>query len=134
MALIDSGYNTPPDFDIQATQGGNPAEMELHLNTLIASSAQTISDIQLAGAGAGPMWEAWLVRGDSSTPTVDPTAAVVAASVAGNPVQAVLQLNQRLAAINAVTAINSVNKVVVAGGGVGPTYMAVALATLVVIT
>lgn len=130
MALIDASYSpTPPNFDIQAVQAGDAAEMVTRLTATIAASPQSIADLQIAGAGAGPLWEAWLVRGDG-TVTVDPAAARVVAAVAGNPIEARLLLSQRLAALNAVTAIAFVNKVVVAGGGVGPTYMAIALVSL----
>jgi len=130
MALIATTYSpTPPSFDIQAVQAGDAAEMVTRLKAAIAASPQTIADLQVAGAGAGPLWEAWLVRGDD-TVTVDPTVADVVAAVAGNPIEARLLLTERLAALNAITPINLVNKVVVAGGGVGPTYMAIALVSL----
>ena len=130
MALIDASYDpTPPTFDIQAVQAGDADEMVVRLAAAIAASPQSIADLQIAGAGAGPLWEAWLVRADASV-TVDPAAARVVAAVAGNPTEARLLLSRRLAALNAVTAISLVNKVVVAGGGVGPTYMAIALVTL----
>jgi hypothetical protein len=132
MALIDAGYSdTPPSFDIQAVQAGDAAEMVTRLTAAIAASPQSIADLQMAGAGAGPLWEAWLVRADTDVSiTVDPAAARVVAAVAGNPTEARLLLSQRLAALNAVTVIAQVNKVVVAGGGVGPTYMAIALVSL----
>ena len=127
MALIDTNYDpTPPNFDIQAVQAGDAAEMVSRLTAAIAASPQSIADLQLAGAGAGPLWEAWLVRGDA-TVAVDPAVAAVVAVVAGNPTEARLLLTQQLAALNAITAIEFVNKVVVGGGGVCPTYMAIAL-------
>ena len=132
MAFIDASYSdTPPSFDIQAVQAGDAAEMVTRLTAAIAASPQSIADLQMAGAGAGPLWEAWLVRAETDVSiTVDPNAARVVAAVAGNPIEARRLLTQRLAALNAVTTIALVNKVVVAGGGVGPTYMAVALVSL----
>jgi hypothetical protein len=125
MALFNATYAVPPSFDIQAVEAGDSAEMVTRLTSLLSASPQDVADFKLAGAGSGPLWEAWLVRGDV-TISVPAGQAQFVAAVAGNPAEALFYLKQRLAAAigsNAAT----VYKVEVAGAGDGPTYMAAAL-------
>jgi hypothetical protein len=131
MALINVQYDPDEvEFRIRSVQAGDADEMVSRLTALLAAEEEPIVDLQLAGAGAGPLWEAWVVVGDANAGiTLSPSTAAVVAAVAGNPTEARLRLSQKLAAFNAVTPISAVYKVVVAGGGVGPTYMAVALAS-----
>ena len=110
-------------------EAGDAAEMESRLANKLAEAAAATEDaaceLQLAGAGAGPLWQAWFV----TAPTINvggqfpPSNARVAAAVAGNPAEALLRLKQRMVA----NSLDVVNKVVLAGAGVGPTYMALAI-------
>lgn len=128
MALFEAQI-----LNIRAVEAGNAAEMVTRLQAEIAAAAtaneESMVDLELAGAGSGPQWIASFPTGSSEQVTSGASLAlspapVVVAAVAGNPVELMLRLNQALAAASH----GDVYKVVVAGGGSGPTYMAIALA------
>jgi hypothetical protein len=110
-------------------EAGDATEMESRLAAKLAEAAASTADaaceLQLAGAGAGPLWQGWFVTASSIAvgATFFPSNALVAAAVAGNPAEALLRLKQRMVA----NGLDVVNKVVLAGAGVGPTFMALAI-------
>lgn len=132
MALFSATYGAAPDFNVHAVQGGNAAELTTNLTAeiaaAVAASEGNIVDINVAAAGAGPMWQAWFVTANvnSGTPNVSLNLAVVFAAVAGNPTQAEFLLNQQLS--ESPLTLSQISKISVAGAGLGPTYMALALA------
>lgn len=93
----------------------------------IAANEPEVADFKLAGCGSGPQWQAWMVLGENgATPAAPLPGLRVVADVAGNPTEALFYVKQRLAAAIG-TAPTTIYKVVVAGAGDGPTYMAVVL-------
>ena len=127
MAFFEALLNGMVLYGVEA---GNAAEMESRLAAELAVAAAASSDfacdLQIAGAGAGPQWQAWFVTAPSISTgvfKVFPAAARVAAAVAGNPAEALLRLRQRMSA----NSLDVVDKVLIAGAGVGPTYMALAI-------
>jgi len=131
MALISFTYGAPPAFNIRAVEAGDAAEMESRLANeaaaAVAAGDSTLGDFQLTGAGSGPQWQAWFDTGNTSPAPVAASLGEVLflAAVAGNPTEAVFLLKQRMA--DASPSPAGLFKVVVAGAGDGPTYMAVAV-------
>lgn len=132
MALISVTYGAPPAFNVRAVKAGDAAEMVTRLTqeaaAAISAGDSTLEDFQLTGCGSGPQWQAWLVTGNTNGLPIHVALAslVFVAAVAGNPAEATLRLKQKLAAISPTPTV--IFKVVAAGAGDGPTYMAVALA------
>ena len=131
MALFAKTYGAAPIFNVRAVSAGNAAEMEVQLTALLAAASSAgenfLVDLELGSAGAGPQWQAWVATGStapSNAPAIYITPLAAFAALAGNPTEAALLLNARLATFS----LTEVVKVVVAGSGVGPTYMAVAIA------
>lgn len=125
MALFQAPFEAPPTFDLQAVEAGDATEMVSRLTAAVPLAENDIVDFKLAGAGSGPLWQAWMVRGDTEV-TAPADAAQFVAAVAGNPAEALFYLKQRLADAIGLNSAN-VYKIEVAGAGDGPTYMAVAL-------
>lgn len=131
MALISMTYGAPPAFNLRAVEAGDAAEMESRLTNeagaAIAAGDSTLEDFQIAGAGSGPLWQSWMVTGNTSAQPVSIELQEIffAAAVAGNPREAIFLLLKRLN--EATPAPQNIFKVVVAGAGDGPTYMAVAV-------
>lgn len=130
MALFKAQYSPNNHFNIRGVEAGDGPEMVSRLTNevaaAVAASETGMVDLQIAGAGAGPQWWAWFVSADaaSSGARVSYTPAIAfAASVAGNPDEAVFTLKNNIAALPP----NQIYKIVVAGAGVGPTYMALAV-------
>jgi len=130
MALIE--METPPINQFHAVEAGDAAEMVSRLTNEAAAAATAqeggIVDFVLAGAGSGPQWQAWFVAGTGAPVAADFSVnqPQFVAAVAGNPVEALFYLKQRLAA--AIGDVSSVVfKVEVAGAGDGPSFMAVAM-------
>lgn len=132
MALINFAYGAAPAFNVRAVEAGDAAEMVSRLRNeaaaAVAAGDSTLGDFQLAGCGSGPQWQAWMVTGNSSPTPIQMSLqeAVFVADVAGNPTEAVFYVKKRLAEL--VPAPAEIFKIVVAGAGDGPTYMAIALA------
>jgi hypothetical protein len=133
MALFSATLAATPNFNVRAVEAGDAAEMVTRLQAQVAAALAAgetkIVDFNLAGAGSGPQWQGWLTTANQVSGgviTVAPQNAGFVAAVAGNPVEAVLLLKQRLAPFVS----DLVCKVEVAGAGDGPTYMAVALLDL----
>lgn len=131
MALISMTYGAPPAFNLRAVEAGDALEMETRLKNqaiaAVAAGDTELEDFQIAGAGSGPLWQSWMVTGSTAAEPVSIELQDIffAAAVAGNPTEAVFLLLKRL---NGVTpAPQNIFKVVVAGAGDGPTYMAVAV-------
>ncbi len=129
MALFQAPFAASPTFDLQAVEAGDAAEMVSRLTAALPLAEQSIADFKLGGAGSGPLWQAWVVRGAADVSVPGETAQFVAA-VAGNPAEALFYLKQRLAEAIGGNAAD-VFKVEIAGAGDGPTYMAVALFAIV---
>lgn len=128
MSFFTATFGAGTDvFDIQGVEAGDAAEMETKINNLLAGAGlpDLLADLTLGGAGAGPLWLAELTLADTvgSGVSIAIGSVLVAAAVAGNAAEASLLARQRLAALTPT----NVHKVVVAGGGVGPTYMAIAI-------
>lgn len=133
MSLINARYAEEP-VRTYAVEAGDAAEMVSRLRNAavaaIAAGADEVSDFKLAGAGVGPLWQAWFVAGDADTSiTIDFSEVDFLAVVAGNPAETTLLLNQQLDAASAASDPNQVvvYKFEVAGAGAGPNYMAVAM-------
>lgn len=131
MALISMAYGAPPAFNVRAVEAGDAAEMESRLQNeaaaAIAAGEDLLEDFQIAGCGSGPQWQSWMVTGNTSAEpvSIDLAELFFAAAVAGNPTEAVFLLLKRLN--EAPFTPQEIFKVVVAGAGDGPTYMAVAV-------
>ena len=131
MALINFTYGAPPAFNVRAVEAGDAAEMVSRLTNAaaaaVAAGESRIGDFQLAGCGSGPQWQAWMATGNTSALPVSIGLAAIffAAAVAGNPTEAVFLLKKRLA--EASPPPQEIFKIVVAGAGDGPTYMAIAM-------
>lgn len=131
MALFQTAFSGN-GFNIRGVTAGDAAEMESRLTNEIAAAVIAgetgMVEFQVAGAGAGLNWEAWFVSSAVATSgaRLPYNSIDVAAAEAGNPVEALLKLNQKIASFG----VDFVYKVVIAGAGVGPTYMAIAVVTL----
>ena len=131
MALISMAYGAPPAFNLRAVEAGDAAEMESRLvneaAAAIAAGDTELNDFQIAGAGSGPQWQSWMVTGSTAAEpvSIDLQELFFAASVAGNPSEAVFLLLKRLN--EASPAPVEIFKIVVAGSGDGHSYMAVAV-------
>jgi len=130
MALIDP----PIDANLQyiRVRANNPDEMLLKLEAAAAAlnpANVSIVDFELFATGAAPNFLAMLVAADAgNTPVVDPSNVgfVVAGGIGGiDPVPLLSQVAQQVIA----AAAGEVNKMVSAGGGAGPHWMAAAIYT-----
>ncbi len=136
MALFNSPYQPPTLTNVRAVEAGDAAEMVSRLQGAVAAALDAgenqLVDFNLAGAGSGPQWQAWLTLGESLDSVVVGIGTVqFVAAVAGSPEEALFYLKQRLtAAVGGAQA--TVYKVELAGAGDGPTYMAVAMFTAVI--
>lgn len=132
MAIIDVTYaNDPTAFNIHTCQAGNAAQMLTFLDAELAAASDAtegaIADLKLSGTGAGPNWEAvFVTAADSTTPVVALNQAAFVCAVGSNPTQ----VREFLLAALAVLLPLSVNKVEIAGAGLGTIYMGVALCTV----
>lgn len=136
MALFRSSFQPGVDTEtnVRAVQAGDAAEMVSRLTNeaaaAVAAGESEIVDFNLAGAASGLLWQAWLTTTtDTGSETCETGIAQFVAAEAGNPAEAVLLLKQRIA--EAIPSGGNMYKMEVAGAGDGPTYLAVALVSIV---
>lgn len=117
--------------DCVAFKAGSAAEMQAKLEQWLADNPTAIIfDMDLNGAGAGPTWVVTLTIGvDGASPSVQITASDVTVFATGgintvSPRELAQRVNEFADGQNV-----TVNKLVSAGAGAGPHWMAVALLT-----
>ena len=127
MALIDMSVSG--DTEVVALRANNAAEMELLVADFLANTnASGVYDIQLVGTGASPNFACLLTVGNAEgagSPVVDPSNAI-AKFFGGldtvDPIALVADMQTDIG-INA----GVLYKTQLAGGGVGPHWMACSL-------
>jgi hypothetical protein len=138
MALNFIPFSVDPTaFNIHAVHAGDSLEMESRFNNAlaaaIAAGETNLVDVQIGGAASGYDWEGWFVTTDLSVAAALALGFValplagtsIVAAEGGDPQECISRLNNRLAA----SANTSLNKIVLAGAGDGPRYMAIGFGT-----
>jgi hypothetical protein len=131
MALITKPYSADPTaFNLRAVEAGDADEMLARLAAEVSAALTAgefeLTEFVLGGTGAGPNWQAWFVTGGGGPDAVALSDLLFAVEVASNPAEARLRVMQKLAALSPTP--DEVIKVVVAGGGIGTIFMAIAVA------
>jgi hypothetical protein len=138
MALNFYPYSANPTaFNVHAVHAGDSLEMESRFNNAlaaaVAASEVNLVDVQIGGAASGYDWEGWFITTSLSVPAalalgfvaVPLAGTSIVAAEGGDPQECVVRLRNRLAA----SSNTSVNKIVLAGAGDGPRYMAIGFGT-----
>lgn len=129
----------PTAVYLDAVEAGDADEMESRLATKFAAvladnlGAVQVTDIKLTGVGKGPGWACGLffgqVSGTNGT-SLSINESFVRCAVASNRQEAYGKLMDKLAALNAQSAITFFYKIEVAGNGEGSAFMALAIGAL----
>lgn len=132
MAFIDPVIDANVAY--VRVRANNAAEMQAKLAAAAAAlpAGSSIVDFELFGTGAAPNFLAMLTvaqEGSNDMPDVDPSAAGFSV-LGGLDTVDPIPLCPALAAAVRATGNTVINKMVTAGGGVGPHWMAAALYTV----
>lgn len=129
MALIDAPIDADNPIYVGFRANSAAKMAQLLTQWLADNGGQSVMDIEISATGAAPNFFCTLVAGDpGTTESVLASQAVVVAVGGVGQVDTAAMIAEVQAAVRALAPVPFVYKIVSAGGGAGPHWMAVALA------